>query len=137
MSGDICSCKTIRCKSSHHYPTPWLSPSLLKAIKKKQQAKRKAERTGVSDDIMNYKRLKSYLKILFQHAKVSYIQGGIPWAGINSVLGRHHRKQSGMDVALSLDSINDFSGQLLLLTNTNLPLHLAKLELRVTLLFIL
>ena len=89
---------------------------MLEAIKKKQQTERKAERTGVSDDniIMNYKRLKYYLKILFQQAKVSYIQQLISdtrrnphlseqlWAGVNSVLGRHHRKQSGIDAALSL-----------------------------------
>ena len=47
--------KSIRCNSSCYHPTPWLSPSLLEAIKKKQHAKRKVEGTDVSDDIMNNK----------------------------------------------------------------------------------
>ena len=77
--------KSIRCKSSHHCPTPWLSPSLLEAIKKKQQAKRKAERTGVSDDIKNYRRLKiteysfsTNRPRFLMYNRGFLIQGGIP-----------------------------------------------------------
>ena len=111
--------KTVSCSRSCHRPTPWFSSSLLEAVKRKQQAKRKAELTGNSNDIMHYKRLKNYLKVCIRQAKVSYIQkliseakrnphlSGQLWAGVNSVLGRYHRKQASIDTSLSLDSVND------------------------------
>ena len=30
------------------------------------------------------------------------------WAGVNSVLGCHYRKQTSIDTSLSVDSVNDF-----------------------------
>ena len=48
--------KTCRFKISHHRPTLWLSPSLPEAIKKKQQAERKAERTG-DNELQKVKKL--------------------------------------------------------------------------------
>ena len=105
---------------SCHRPAPWVSSSLLEAIRKKQQAKRKAELSGDSNDLMKYKQLKNYLKICTRQAKLSYIQqlisearraphlSGQLWAGVNSVLGRHQRKQASVDTSLSLDSVNAF-----------------------------
>ena len=51
-----------------------LSSSLLEAIRRKQRAKRKAELYGDSNDLMDYKQLKNYLKICTRQAKLSYIQ---------------------------------------------------------------
>ena len=55
--------KTVSCNSFHHQPTPWLGLSLLEAIKRKQQAKRRAELSSNSNDIIDYKHLTNYLKI--------------------------------------------------------------------------
>ena len=105
--------KTVNCNGSRHRPAPCLSSSLLEAIGRKQCAKRKAELSGDSNDLMDYKQLKNYLKIRTHQAKLSYIQqliseSGQLWAGVNSVLGRHHRKQASMDTSLSLDSVSAF-----------------------------
>ena len=48
------------CKRSRR-PTPWLSPSLLSAIKQKKQAKCRAEHSNVIADIQEYKCLKNQL----------------------------------------------------------------------------
>ena len=48
--------KTCRFKIFHYRPTLWLSPSLPEAIKKKQQAERKAERTG-DNELQKVKKL--------------------------------------------------------------------------------
>ena len=123
--------KTVNCNSSRHRLAPWLSSSLLEAIRRKQlssslleairrkqRAKRKAELSGDSNDLMDYKQLKNYLKFCTRQARLSYIQQLISevrkashlsdqfWAGVNSVLGRHHRKQASIDISLSLDSVN-------------------------------
>ena len=66
--------KTVNCNGSRHRPAPWLSSSLLEAIRRKQRAKRKAELSGDSNDLMDYKQLKNYLKICTRQAKLSYIQ---------------------------------------------------------------
>ena len=56
-------------------------------IKKKQQAKRKAERTGIS---MNCKGFENYLMILFWQAKVSYIQQLISDTSLKQCLSLFH-----------------------------------------------
>ena len=112
--------KSINCKTRFHCPTPWLSPSLLLDIKKKHQARRKAEKTGSDDDVLYYKKLKNRLKHLVREAKLSYVQkliveakndprlsGGL-WSGINNVMGHYRRKNSAMDVSLSSESLNDY-----------------------------
>ena len=46
----VCS---VQSRKSHR-PTPWLTPSLLSAIKQKKQAKRKAQQTNSDEDVLLY-----------------------------------------------------------------------------------
>jgi len=55
-------------------PTPWMTPSLLIAIKDKKQAKRKVEMSHNSNDIVVYKQIKNRLKILVCEGKLTYLQ---------------------------------------------------------------
>ena len=60
----------------------------------------------------------NYLKVCIHQAKVSYIQklisearmnphlSGQLWAGVNSVLGRYHRKQASIDSYLTFTGIS-------------------------------
>jgi len=110
---------SVQCKKSHR-PTPWLTPSLLSAIKQKKQVKRKAEHTKNDEDVLLYKKLKNHLKCLIREAKLNYVKSlisqakqnpqsaGELWHGVNDVLGRYQVRDSGINTALSLDSINDF-----------------------------
>ena len=110
---------SVVCKRSRH-PTPWLTPSLLSAIKQKKQAKRKAEQSNDDADIQLYKRLKNQLKHLVNEAKISYVRcmilktrknprsAGHLWCGVNNIIGRYKLRDSVLDTALSLDTVNDF-----------------------------
>ena len=81
-------------------PTPWMTPSLLIAIKDKKQAKRKVEMSHNSNDIVVYKQIKNRLKILVREAKLTYLQtllldtkkdpssAAQQWAGINNIIYR-------------------------------------------------
>lgn len=107
------------CKRSRR-PTPWLTPSLLSAIKQKKQAKRRAEWSNDDADIQLYKCLKNQLKHLVNAAKLSYVRHLISqtrkdprsashlWCGVNNIIGRYQLCNSVLDTALSLDTVNDF-----------------------------
>ena len=66
----VCSVQSMRSDR----PTPWLTPSLLSAIKQKKQAKRKAQQTNSDEDVLLYKQLKNNLKCLVQEAKINYVK---------------------------------------------------------------
>ena len=107
------------CKKSRR-PTPWLTPPLLSAIKRKKQAKRRAEYSKDIADVQLYKRLKNQLKHLVNEAKISYVKSlisqarknphsaGHLWCGVNNIIGRYQQHDSVLATALSLDTINDF-----------------------------
>jgi len=59
-------------KSKH--PTPWMTPSILLAIKNKKLAKRKAEASHDPNDAAVYKKIKNQLKILVREAKLAYLK---------------------------------------------------------------
>ena len=109
-------------KKKSRGPTPWMTPSLLSAIKSKKLAKRKSEASHDSNDVTVYKELKNRLNVLVREAKLAYLQtllyntkkdptsSARLWAGVNNVIGRdnsnHH---SAIDSKrLSLDDINEF-----------------------------
>ena len=107
------------CKRSRR-PTPWLTPSLLSAIKQKKQAKHRAERCNDDAAVQLYKHLKNKLKHLVNEAKMSYVKrlifqtrknprsAGQLWCGVNNIIGRYQLRKSVLDTALSLDTVNDF-----------------------------
>ena len=61
-------------KKKSRGPTPWMTPSLLSAIKIKKLAKRKAEASHDSNDVAVYKEIKNRLKVLVREAKLAYLQ---------------------------------------------------------------
>ena len=62
--------KSIKYKTSHR---PWIFLSLLQGIKRKQQAKGRAEETVISCITRNYKTLKNQLKYFVWKTKLSYL----------------------------------------------------------------
>jgi len=66
-----------------------------------------------------YKQLKNHLKYLIWQAKVNYVKKlisqakqnpqsvGELWRGVNNILVHHQNRDSGINAALSLGSIND------------------------------
>ena len=112
----VCS---VQSRKSHR-STPWLTQSLLSAIKQKKQAKRKAQQTNSDEDVLLYRQLKNNLKCLVREAKINYVKtlisqarqnpqsAGELWRGVNDVLGCYQVRGSEMGFDLSLDSINDF-----------------------------
>ena len=105
----------IVCKRPHH-PTPWLIPP---AIKRKKQAKRRAECSNDDADVQLCKCLKNQLKHFVNEAKISYVKhlisqarknphsAGHLWCDVN-IIGRYQLRDSLLATALSLDTVNDF-----------------------------
>ena len=90
-------CHTVVSKCSRH-PTPWLTSELSSAIKRKKQAKRRADSTANDADIALYKKLKDQLKCHIREAKLSYLKqlllqtknnphsAADLWSGVNNVI---------------------------------------------------
>jgi len=104
-------------KSKH--PTPWMTPSILLAIKNKKLAKRKAEASHDPNNAAVYKKIKNQLKILVKASLFTNLinntrkdpsSSACLWAGINNVIGRDNsNNHTTIDSKkLSLDDINEF-----------------------------
>ena len=92
----------------------------MSTIQTKYKVKRVAEHTCDPVDIVHYKTIKN-LKMAVHSAKLEYLQSllnharGTPqfaaalWPQVNDIVGRKKQHKSPLDLALSLDDINNYS----------------------------
>ena len=101
-------------------PTLWMTPELLKAIKEKNKAKRRAAKTTSAVDTALYKTFKNKLKTAIHEAKLHYLtvlwkkSKSNPylcsklWKSVNDIIGKSKSHQDSISTNISLDTINDF-----------------------------
>ena len=91
---------------------------MLKAIKEKQRAKRRASKTHHPDDISVYKKLKNKLKSSMHEAKLHYLQSLLEkskcdphsfhdlWSSVNDIIRRRKPSTNPTNFNASPDSLN-------------------------------
>ena len=113
-------------------PTPWFTDYIATKIKEKHHAKRIAAQSGDESDREVYRKLKNELKVIIREAKTTYLRNAVSqakanpklaaymWKCVNGVIGHDNSRKTEFPQGSSLDIINEFFSQWLLVLNITL-----------------